>query len=98
MKMKKLIALLLALTLCLALFSACGNNSNSSDGPTNANNNTSGTNNNTGGDGSGTSTGKAEYTLVVVNHDSAASLGEQWLETVLNSLKEESGGRVDFQY
>lgn len=98
MKMKKLIALLLALTLCLALFSACGNNSNSSDGPTNANNNTSGSNNNTGGDGSGTSTGKAEYTLVVVNHDSAASLGEQWLETVLNSIKEESGGRVDFQY
>ena len=87
MKAKKLIALLLTLTLCLALFAACGDNSN------NATNSTPGSNNTSSGN-----TGKAEYTLVVVNHDSPTSLGERWLETVLNAIGEESGGRIAFEY
>lgn len=46
----------------------------------------------------GTTTDDKVYTLTVVNHDSASSLGEQWLEGLLNAISEESNGRLKFNY
>ncbi len=45
-----------------------------------------------------TKTDDKVYTLTVVNHDSASSLGEQWLEGLLNAISEESNGRLKFNY
>lgn len=80
--MKKTLALILALAMCFALLAGCGGG--------NANNN--------GGNGGNAGTDAKVYTLTVVNHDSASSLGEQWLEGLLNAISEESNGRLKFNY
>ena len=90
--MKKTLALILALAMCIALLAGCG-------GSTTGGSTTGGST--TGGSTTGGDTAKTDekvYTLTVVNHDSASSLGEQWLEGLLNALAEESGGRLQFNY
>ncbi|MCR5387928.1 MAG: hypothetical protein K6E56_01635, partial [Lachnospiraceae bacterium] len=38
------------------------------------------------------------YNLVVTNHDSSNSVGEQWVETFCNQISEASGGRLTFTF
>ena len=94
--MKKTIAMILCLTLCLALFAGCGG----SGGSTNANSGSSAANSGSTSAGAAATTasdGKV-YEMTVVNHDSINSMGEKWLETLLNTIAEESGGRLKFNY
>ena len=83
MKKKQWIATLLALSLCISLLSACGGGGGEGS---NDNNNDSNSNN------------SKVYTFTVVNHDSLSSMGEQWVETLLNAIAEESNGRIKFNY
>ena len=51
------------------------------------------------GGGGGSSAGSDEkYTLVVTNHDASTSVGQSYVETMLNQIAEESGGRLEFVY
>lgn len=38
------------------------------------------------------------YTLVVTNHDSSTSVGQSYVEAMLNQIKAESNGRLDFVF
>ena len=82
--MKKTLALILALAMCFALLAGCGGTSNTPKDNKDKTNNDK--------------TNDTVYTLTVVNHDSASSLGEQWLEGLLNAISEESNGRLKFNY
>ena len=94
MKVKKLLALALTLAMCIGMLSACGGGNAGSNGG-NSGNNGGGSSSNGGGSNSGGGSGDGKvYEFTVVNHDSITSLGEQYLETLLNAIAEESGGRV----
>lgn len=83
--MKKLIALVLSLALCFSLLAGCGGKSG---------NNAASNNNAAPAD-------KADdtvYSFTVVNHDSATSLGEKYLETLFGAIEAESNGRLKFNY
>ena len=69
--MKRIIAIMLALVMVVALC-ACGNGDSKTDDKV--------------------------YTLTVANHDSSTSIGEKFVEDLLNQISEESGGRLQFQY
>ena len=87
--MKKVIALIMALVLCLALFAGCGNNNSStpSNGNSSSDNNTS----------APASDGKT-YNLVVVNHDASTSMCEEFIEDFCGMMADESGGRLEFTF
>lgn len=54
-----------------------------------------------GGDSGNKNNGDANdkvYEFVVVNHDSTTSMGEKYLETLLDAIAEESNGRLKFTY
>ena len=76
--MKKLLSIMLVLTMALTLLAGCGGTSNTPKDNKDKTNNDK--------------TNDTVYTLTVVNHDSASSLGEQWLEGLLNAISEESTG------
>ncbi len=38
------------------------------------------------------------YELIVTNHDAVTSVGEQYVEALLNQISEESGGRLKFSF
>lgn len=50
-----------------------------------------------GNDGGGDDKEKV-YELIVTNHDAVTSVGEQYVETLLNQISEESGGRLKFVF
>ncbi|MCD8143894.1 MAG: TRAP transporter substrate-binding protein DctP [Oscillospiraceae bacterium] len=85
---RSILSLVLALSMALAL-AACGSGSSSSSGSGDSST-----------DGSSASSGSDDkvYTLIVTNHDSSTSVGEQYVETLLNQISEESGGRLQFSY
>ncbi len=83
--MKKILAMLLALSMMLSL-AACGSGSSSSSSSSEST------------ETSTTSDDTTVYTLIVTNHDSATSVGESYVETLLNQISEESGGRLQFIY
>lgn len=86
--MKKIIALVLSVIMCAGLLAACGGSS--SGGATTAG----------GGDATAAPVENdgTVYEFTVVNHDSATSLGEKWLETILGYIEEESNGQLHFIY
>lgn len=88
--MKKTLALILALAMCFALLAGCGGSKEPNKTPGNTQSGNTQTESNKPDD--------KVYTLTVVNHDSASSLGEQWLEGLLNAISEESNGRLKFNY
>lgn len=98
--MKKVIALIMALVLCLALFAGCGNSGNNnanSNAPANDNN----ANASAPADNKGSDAPKADgktYNLIVVNHDASTSMCEEYIETLCNMMGEESGGRLTFSF
>ena len=53
-----------------------------------------------GGSSAGGSSANSDekFTLVVTNHDASTSVGESYVETMLNQIAEESGGRLEFVY
>jgi TRAP-type C4-dicarboxylate transport system substrate-binding protein len=95
--MKRRISMLLAIVMILALalsLTACGGNGGDTTTPTNQGTDNQGTDNQ-GGDTQPADDGKT-YTLIVTNHDASTSVGEQFVETVLGQIAEESGGRLEF--
>ena len=92
--MKKTIALIMALCLCLSLFAACGGAAPASAPAA----------------GSAEAADSAEaaapaapadgktYILVVVNHDASTSMCEEYVETLCNMMSEASGGRLQFSF
>lgn len=94
--MKKVIALIMALVLCLALFAGCGNSGSGGGANDTPANNNSGS---AGGSGSSAPAGDGKtYNLVVVNHDASTSMGEAYIETLCGMMEEESGGRLTFTF
>lgn len=91
--MKKALALILALVMCFCLFAGCGD---SKTPASNGGTTTSGAADNKGSD-TKTDDGKV-YELVVVNNDASTSMCELYVETLLNAMSEESGGRLKFVY
>lgn len=92
--MKKVIALVMVLVMCLALFAGCGNSGNNASAP--ADNNNAAANNNSNASAPA-SNGKT-YNLIVVNHDASTSMCEEYIETLCNMIGEESGGRLTFSF
>lgn len=93
--MKKTIALVMALVLCLALFAGCGG-SGSTTTPADTSAPADNTGDNTAAE-TKPSDGKT-YNLIVVNHDASTSMCELYIETLFNSISEASGGRLQFTY
>ena len=96
--MKKIIALVLSGIMCVGLLAGCGSSSSSTTAATTAA---------SGGDATEAATEAASeanentgetYNFTVVNHDSATSMGEHWLETILGKVEEESNGQITFTY
>jgi TRAP-type C4-dicarboxylate transport system substrate-binding protein len=85
---KRLISLGLVASLVLAMLVPLSSCSSSSD------------NSSSGGSGSSGSSGSDDkvYELIVTNHDAVTSVGEQYVETVLGQIEEESGGRLKFVF
>lgn len=48
--------------------------------------------------GGGGDNGDKVYELIVTNHDSSTSVGQAYVEAVLNQISEESGGRLKFVF
>lgn len=88
---KRLLALLLALAMMLSLAACSSSSSSSSDDEDTASEDTS-------DDSSSSSDDDTVYTLYVTNHDAVTSVGEEYVETVLNEISEASGGRLQFIY
>ena len=93
--MKKIIALLLALCMVFALV-ACGGDTSEADG-------NEAPAADEGGEAAEDEGGEAAaddtvYEMVVTNHDASTSVGQQYVENVLNQVSEESGGRLKFVY
>lgn len=92
--MKKIIAIVLSAIMCIGLLAGCGGSSSSATTTAAA-----------GGDSGAEETTAAPventgetYNFVVVNHDSANSMGELWLETVLGYIADESNGQITFTF
>lgn len=88
---KKLIAILLAAVLCAGLLAGCGST------PTSGGNTGAPVSDNPGTSAPAADDGKT-YNFVVINHDSSTSMGQHYVETLFNTISEETGGRVTFTY
>ena len=84
---KKLIAMLLTGAMAMSLLSACGGGGGGSGEPANP-----------GSSGDPAKPDDKVYELIVTNHDSGTSVGEAYVETMLNQISEESGGRLKFLF
>ena len=85
--MKRIIALLLALCMVFAL-AACGGDTSEADGNEAP----------AADEGGEAAADDTVYELVVTNHDASTSVGQQYVENVLDQVSEESGGRLKFVY
>ncbi len=92
--MKKILALILAVSMVFAL-AACGSKDTNNDKP--AENNPSAADPQKPAENKPADDGKV-YELTVVNHDATTSMCEQYIETLCNAIAEESGGRIKFNY
>lgn len=91
-KINILLSLVLALSLMFALAACGGGGGTTNNGGDTTTNNGGDTTTNSGGSDNKT------YTIVVTNHDSSTSVGQQYVETVLGQIAEESGGRLNFSF
>ena len=81
MKLRKILALIMAMAMCLALLTACGNNDTPAE--------TGGTPAETGdGDTAGLPGEGKEYEIIVTNHDSEVSKGAQYMEDLGNLMSD----------
>ena len=95
--MKKTIALLLALVMCVALFAGCGKTEAPAAAPADS------------GKTEAPAAAPAEqpketkkdnktYNLIVANHDASTSMCELYIETLCNQMSEASGGQLQFVF
>ena len=84
---KKILALVLALVLCVSLFAACGGDKNTgkSDGPSNTQ---------SGGDSGKKDDGKV-YRLSLSFHDSSQAIKTKFIQSWADEVREATNGRVD---
>jgi len=99
--MKKILALMLAVVMCLALFAGCGDGKTQTNDNADNGNNVSNTTPTEPTDATPDTSAPAEgktYNLIVVNHDASTSMCEEYIETLCNQMGEASGGRLTFSF
>ena len=84
--MKRILALLLSMLLCLALLAGCGSAPAASDPAED------------GAEAPAEPVDDTVYNLVVVNHDASTSMCEEYIETLFGQISEASGGRLTFTF
>jgi len=88
--MKKTIAIILALVMCVALLAGCGGSKTETPAANNGGSTSTGTS-------APASNGKT-YDLLVANHDASTSMCELYIETLCNQMSEASNGRLKFTF
>ncbi len=89
--MKKFLAIVLTLTMVVALFAGCGGSSAPA-----SNSGSSAPASNSGSEAP-KQDGKV-YNLIVANHDASTSMCELYIETLCRQMSEASGGRLQFTF
>ena len=100
--MKKALALILALTMCLCLFAGCGGSSSGStdsSASSSAASDSSAASSDSSSDSAAPAAAPSKtYNLVVVNHDASTSMCEEYVETVCQQLSDATGGQLTFTF